>query len=686
MADTLPRVVVVGDQSSGKTSVLEMLAQTRMFPRGAGEMMTRTPVQVTLYEGPSRVACFADSDRIFNLTSEEELTELRREIYNRMQRAVKEEETVSAATISLYVQGPGLPRMVLVDLPGIINHVTTGMAEGTKETIWDMSRRQMANPNAIILCIQDGSVDAERSSVSDLVSSVDPTGSRTVFVLTKLDVAEANNIGSQRIKSVMEGKLFRMNALGYFAVIAGKGNGQESIEEIRQYEEEYFRNSRLFREGALSPHQTSLTNLSRAVSREFWRLVKETVADHFEQLKADLTKKETEWRNSFKGRPMSRDELFQLGKHVILESIDKFNSIGAKSWENILYERIWCDISGHLIDNIYMQAAKHFCPNEFRTRVDVELLDWARRSLTSSCIAASRDMFIREFENFIMNTSVDSSNDLEPLFKGMKEKIVANRRQQGAWLTAVSDNLRVIQLTALADDEICDEADWRNSCVFMEHRLTERKKVLDEQYRKYFGPEFWEQLFYWRSRDELQARRAAIRHELRDYFATGQPVEELSSDDIIGIRSNITRARSLEVDDEMIKEVYRVLFTNYFFKSSIAASRFCKNAYHFHDAELAYAPNKLECQDIIMFWRIQEMLKITSKTLRQQILMQKAHLEQEVKDELETYTLSDSVKKELIRGKRVELAEEIEIARVIKNKLENFIFQLKTQSSNLKEL
>jgi optic atrophy protein 1 len=390
-----------------------------------------------------------------------------------MANSVRGGKSISSEVISLTVQGPGIRRMVLVDLPGVISTVTTEMSKDTRESIKGLTKAYMSNPNAIILCIQDGSVDAERSIITDLVSEMDPEGKRTIFVLTKVDIAEKNMTNPGRIKKILDGKLFPMKALGYFACVTGKGSKNDSIEEIQSYEEDFFRKSRLCKDGILTASQCTTQNLSLAVSECFWKMVKASVEEQSKAFKATHFDLETEWKNLFPHqRQLTRDELFEKARGEILDDLMKMTNYSPARWENVIVDHFWERIGSYFFDRVYMPAAQTSTSGTFNTQIDINLKHWADGSLSKKAVEVGWETLKEEFKNLIEQSSHAKGHD--NIFDQLKLAVAEEALKRHNWDPQSSEILKIIQMNALEDRSIPDQISWYNAVSFLEKSLSEK--------------------------------------------------------------------------------------------------------------------------------------------------------------------------------------------------------------------
>lgn len=686
--DHLPKVVVVGDQSSGKTSVLEMIAGARIFPRGAGKMMTRAPVQVTLSEGPYHIARFKDSGREFDLTKESEQAELRNEIENRMRISVQDGKTVSNQVISLSIQGPGIQRMVLVDLPGIISTVTNKLAPGTRECIEEMVTDYMKNPNAIILCIQDGSIDAERSIFTNLIREVDEKGRRTIVVVTKVDVAEKAHDDPSEIKEILDGQIFPMKALGYYAVIAGKGREDDNIQDIKDYEEQFFRTSSLCEKGILNRNQCTTKNLSAKVSECFWGMVKDSVAQQADVYRAKSINLDEIWKKTFPDLPqMTRDELFHNARNKILRKVEELSKIPTLQFDQFIYSQLLDNVKGHLSKRIYSLNSESPPHSLSPGEVEIELQRWVEsHELPKLSIQVAQESLRRQFDNlFELKSPSGSANkkrkdstsddfDDGVVFQALGRAVIKDALMRHQWNNQALSSLRLVQLEAL-DKGLTptNREDWNKAILLLQDCLKDEIVSTSQELSSLTGYSFTQRWLKWKYNTPDQNVNRTIKQELDNLLMSTHETSSnasLSEHELTAIKRNL-KSQGVEVSDSAIQRLWKPYLKYDFLTKEVDQAQYCSKLFNFYERGI---DSGTDCSHVLFFWRIKRMLESTAINLRRQLLLHEFRgIKDEIVEVLEEYGENDLKKAELLSCKRIELAEELKKVRQIQQKLEEFI-------------
>ncbi|XP_027185474.1 dynamin-related protein 4C-like [Coffea eugenioides] len=219
----LPTIVVVGDQSSGKSSVLESLAGISL-PRGQG-ICTRVPLIMRLQSHPSPVPelSLEFNGRVVP-TDEDHIAEAIRVATDEIAGKSK---GISNVPMTLTVKKNGVPDLTMVDLPGITRVPVHGQPEDIYEQISAIIMEYIKPEESIILNVLSATVDFSTCESIRMSQKVDKTGERTLAVVTKADKSPEGLLEKVTADDVNIG-------LGYVCV--RNRIGDESYEEARAVE------------------------------------------------------------------------------------------------------------------------------------------------------------------------------------------------------------------------------------------------------------------------------------------------------------------------------------------------------------------------------------------------------------------------------------------------------------------
>ncbi|KID82984.1 vacuolar sorting protein 1 [Metarhizium guizhouense ARSEF 977] len=297
----LPQIVVVGSQSSGKSSVLENIVGRDFLPRGSG-IVTRRPLVLQLINRPAQTngvkpdeistandkAANADEwGEFLHIPGQKyhDFGKIREEIARETEAKVGKNAGISAAPINLRIYSPNVLTLTLVDLPGLTKVPVGDQPRDIERQIREMVLKYIGKSNAIILAVTAANIDLANSDGLKLAREVDPEGQRTIGVLTKVDLMDDGT----DVIDILSNRVIPLR-LGYVPVV---NRGQRDIDNKKAInvaldsEKAFFENHKAYRNKS---SYCGTPYLARKLNMILMMHIKQTLPDIKARISSSLQK------------------------------------------------------------------------------------------------------------------------------------------------------------------------------------------------------------------------------------------------------------------------------------------------------------------------------------------------------------------------------------------------------------
>ncbi|RYP44299.1 hypothetical protein DL768_009224 [Monosporascus sp. mg162] len=289
----LPQIVVVGEQSAGKSSALEAITGIPFLKNV--DACTKYPTEIRLRKADDesyRVRIIPDKKRDSETRTRLDSfgTQFNRNtpfkvLFEAASTAISSSSIGFAThdTLVIDLAGKDKPHLTLVDLPGLVRNPNKDQSEKDIEEIIALTDEYMKNPRTLILAVIGGNSDYVQADILKKVRQFDPTGSRTIGVLTKPDLAISQGLHDKFLTLVSNKDEKNKIKLGWHVLL---NPGQNEQWTDREKEENTFFTSPPW--NILPKERTRAKALATKLSEQLARHIASYIPKLKEQVRQEL--------------------------------------------------------------------------------------------------------------------------------------------------------------------------------------------------------------------------------------------------------------------------------------------------------------------------------------------------------------------------------------------------------------